>query len=163
MKSAALPRRRTDGLLVDEIDGETIVYDLDRHKAHCLNRSAAFVWRRCDGRATADQVAAALAGELALPADTALVSLAIEQLETARLLERPAAALPERGHTRRSLIRKLGLTAAAAPLITSILAPTAAAGASVCSGTTSCTSTKICPPGKTCRNYFGVCTCRPND
>ena len=44
-----LARRREDGLIVREVDGETLVYDRRRHKAHCLNRAAALVWRQCDG------------------------------------------------------------------------------------------------------------------
>ena len=37
------PKARTDGLLVEEMDGETLVYDLDTHGAHCLNPAAALV------------------------------------------------------------------------------------------------------------------------
>ena len=33
------------------------VYDVDGQKAHCLNRTAAFVWQRCDGTRTVAQIA----------------------------------------------------------------------------------------------------------
>ena len=39
-------------MLVREIGEETLVYDLARHEAHCLNAPAAFVYRQCDGRTT---------------------------------------------------------------------------------------------------------------
>ena len=47
---ARLPRMREQGLITDELPDEILVYDLDRHKAHCLNRTAALVWRQCDGK-----------------------------------------------------------------------------------------------------------------
>ena len=40
---------RQNGLVVQEMPGEVLVYDLDSNKAHCLNESAATVWRSCDG------------------------------------------------------------------------------------------------------------------
>jgi hypothetical protein len=44
-----LPQARTEGLTVRELAEETLVYDKERHKAHCLNRTAACVWKHCDG------------------------------------------------------------------------------------------------------------------
>jgi hypothetical protein len=40
-----LPRVRKKNLIIDELADEVLVYDLDRHKAHCLNRTAALVWK----------------------------------------------------------------------------------------------------------------------
>src|SRR5258708_10867387 len=33
--------KRTKGLVVTELKGEMLVYDLERHRAHCLNPAAA--------------------------------------------------------------------------------------------------------------------------
>jgi len=41
---AARPRKRRDGLVVQELPEETLVYDLERHKAHCLEAASAAVW-----------------------------------------------------------------------------------------------------------------------
>ena len=41
---ALMPRARQDELVVEELQDETLVYDLERHKARCLNRTAALVW-----------------------------------------------------------------------------------------------------------------------
>ncbi len=38
------PRSRTEGLVVRQAGEELLVYDLERHRAHCLNRAAAIVW-----------------------------------------------------------------------------------------------------------------------
>ena len=40
-----LPRARTSELIVKELPDETLVYDLANDKAHCLNHTAALVWK----------------------------------------------------------------------------------------------------------------------
>ncbi|HEV3470412.1 MAG TPA: PqqD family protein, partial [Pyrinomonadaceae bacterium] len=99
------PRARSEGLLVRELDGEVLVYDLERHRAVCLNPAAAFVWRRCDGRTDVAGLGRALVEESgAAAAPEEVVWLALEQLGRDRLLgeavRRPAAARV----TRRELI-----------------------------------------------------------
>ncbi len=54
------PRARKDELVVHELPDETLIYDLDRDRAYCLNETAAFVWQRCDGRKSAREIAQAL-------------------------------------------------------------------------------------------------------
>ena len=44
---------RHDELVVQELPDEVLVYDLRKHKAHCLNQTAAFVWNHCNGQASA--------------------------------------------------------------------------------------------------------------
>ena len=44
------PKARQEGLLVQEVPDEVLVYDTASHKAHCLNRTAAVVWRRATAR-----------------------------------------------------------------------------------------------------------------
>ena len=39
------PRARTEGLVVTELPDELLVYDLERHRAHCLNPTAALVFK----------------------------------------------------------------------------------------------------------------------
>ena len=41
------PSKRTGRLIVREIPGEVLVYDLVRDKALCLNQTAAAVWNLC--------------------------------------------------------------------------------------------------------------------
>jgi hypothetical protein len=45
-----IPCARTEGLVVQTLADEVLVYDLERHKAHCLNHAAALIWKHCDGR-----------------------------------------------------------------------------------------------------------------
>src|SRR5262245_30585528 len=85
--STRLPRARTENLVIRELDDETLVYDLERDQAHCLNHTAALVWQHCDGHTTAQQVARSLQGKMNAPVDADLVWLAIRQLERFHLVE----------------------------------------------------------------------------
>jgi hypothetical protein len=117
------PLARTDGLVVEDVGDEVLVYDQRNDQAHCLTREAAMVWRVCDGKTSADELATAL--EL----DPETVRLAVEQLDSCGLFD--SAPIP--GVTRREAtirMAKAGGVAAAAPLIYSIMAPTPALAAS---------------------------------
>jgi Coenzyme PQQ synthesis protein D (PqqD) len=123
------PLARTEGLVVTELPDELLVYDLERHRAHCLNPTAALVFKHCDGRRSVAQIARILRRELDMdpPADEGLVWLSLERLERARLLEeRPAAPAAAPGYSRRELVRRVGLAAATLPVVATILAPTPA-------------------------------------
>ncbi|PYS79821.1 MAG: hypothetical protein DMF70_12375, partial [Acidobacteria bacterium] len=54
------PLARKEGLVIQELPDEVLVYDLDRDRAHCLNETAAFVWQRCDGRTSTVEIARSL-------------------------------------------------------------------------------------------------------
>ncbi len=165
-----MPRARTDDLIVDELRDETLVYDLKGHKAHCLNRTAAAVWRQCDGETAPAQMARNLEAELAIPKDEGIVSLALARLQKARLLEEGTnVAGVAVGPSRRDLVRKLAMVGGAIllPTVTSMAAPTAAMAAS---STTSSACKASCiglglpcsdRPGKTCRSIGGGnCNCK---
>jgi hypothetical protein len=55
-----LPLARREAIITKEVDGELLVYDVTRDKAHCLNETAAAVWRLCDGRTSVAAIAARL-------------------------------------------------------------------------------------------------------
>jgi len=151
---AHLPRMREQGLVVDELPDEVLVYDLDRHKAHCLNRTAALVWRRCDGKTRPAEIARRLQGELDQPFNEDLVWLALRQLNQINLLAEPVGLPPKlAGMSRREMVRTLGIAAAVAvPLVTSIVSPTAVQASTCtpkgggCTTSSQCCS-KLCNPG----------------
>ena len=164
--STGQPAARTSGLVVKTLGDEVLVYDLDTHRAHRLNRIAAAVWRACDGARGSGEIATALraAGQ---PQPEAAVQYALAALSRAGLLT-PAIPLPRM--TRREVMQRLGTAAAAAlPVVTTIIAPTAAqaqsAQAQSCVGGGSpCTSDAQCCSG-TCipgaNNIPGACLCDP--
>ena len=125
-----LPRARRLGLIIRRVSGETLVYDEARHKAHCLNDAATLVWESCDGRSSAADAARRLQEHVDAAMDESAVRLAVQQLERAHLLE-VGTAPRERGARlpRREVARKLGVAALGLPLVSSILAPTAAQAA----------------------------------
>ena len=61
------PETARDEVLIEALGDELVVYDLVRHRAHCLNKSAALVWRHCDGKTTIAELAKLLQKELGLP------------------------------------------------------------------------------------------------
>jgi len=158
---ALMPRAREDELVVEELQDETLVYDLKRHKARCLNRTAALVWRHCDGQTTVPELAALLGEQLATPTDEAVVWMALDRLGRAHLLNEPVTLPADRArYSRREVLRTLRRVAGISlllPVIESIVAPRAAAQASCISATaciagpTPCSSLPICgQPGQCC-------------
>ena len=141
-----IPDARRQGLLVQELSDEVLVYDRERNKAHCLNRTAALVWNRCDGTRSVEEIAFAIAEEINTPVDEDLVWLGVEQLGKANLLHQ-RTGMPElsSGLSRREVIRRIGLTAAIAlPVVTSIVAPTASQAANCRTAGQSCTTGPQC-------------------
>jgi hypothetical protein len=121
MTTNPMPKAKTAHLIVREIDDETLVYDMGRHAATCLNEFAAKVWRRCDGTTSVADIADAL-GE-----DERAVWLALHQLTKSQLLTEAIALPPDMrtGKTRRQIAGQLGLGAAVAA-VSSIVMTTAA-------------------------------------
>src|SRR6266849_515680 len=105
-----MPHAREAGLLTQELPDELLVYDLERHRAHSLNRTAALVWRHCDGKTSVAEIAGLLNRELSLPADEQVVWMALARLQRARLLQE-RVTVPGEGtsYSRRVVMRKLGL------------------------------------------------------
>ncbi len=143
---ALMPRARQDELVVEELQDETLVYDLKRHKARCLNRTAALVWRHCDGRTSVAEVAALLEEQSAIPTDEAVVWMALDRLSRAHLLSEPVTLPADRTqYSRREMLRTLRRVAGISlllPVIESIVSPLAAAQGSCaqnCAGLPNCT------------------------
>jgi hypothetical protein len=132
-KSHQMPVARKNDIVVQELSGETLVYDLRQHKAHCLNQTAALVWSHCDGETDAATIAALLGQELHRAIDEDVVWLALKQLQRVGLLEREVVAYGSKPNvSRREVVRRLGAaTALALPLVTSVVAPTAAQTATI--------------------------------
>jgi hypothetical protein len=125
--SKALPHARQDGLVLRELPEELLVYDLERHMAHCLNSTAAAVWRQCDGKTTPREISARLTGELSEPVEEDVVWLALDDLGNLDLLERPVVR--DTVLSRTQLMRRIGVATAAiaVPAVFSLDVPSASA------------------------------------
>ena len=164
-KKRRVPAARQDDLVVEGFLDEVLVYDLQRNRAHCLNRSAALVWQNCDGRTTVAELARVLASELEIPANEAMVWMALNRLSKARLLKEPVIppGTPPT-YSRRAVMQTLGSVAKISlilPVVHSIVTPFAAHAQtclhqSSCGGQLDCTP---CHPGQGCarRCCLGSC------
>ena len=146
-----LPRARKENLIVKEVDGETLVYDLTNDKAHCLNQTAARIWQYCDGNRSISEIGGLLSTPGNTPVADAVVLLGLDQLQKFELLEsNDERAFKLAGMNRRDLVRRVGLGALALPIILSIAAPTAAQVGSAGAAGHCCGSPGDCAPGLTC-------------
>jgi hypothetical protein len=154
MKERALPRARKD-CLSRELDDEVVIYDPQRHEGHCLNATAAAVWKLCDGKNSASQIAVIVSRQFSTQVDKPIVQLALDRLADAHLLVEPAS--PARRLSRRVAIRRIGIAAAIAlPLVTSVVAPTPAHAVSCFPNGHPCTSPAQCCSG-ICGLLSGIC------
>jgi hypothetical protein len=150
--------RREEDVLVQELPDETLVYDLKRNKAHCLNRTAALVWRHCDGRTTVGEIAEVLHKELNLPVNEQIVWQTLHRLQRADILSEFVPPAWKRDRiARRDWLRKLGVAAIFVPAVMTVFAPAASAAASCASTFPGCTG--ICSNGRGCRKTGNHCSC----
>ena len=122
-----LPVARTEGLHVEKLTDEVMVYDVARHKAHCLSPAAASVWRHCDGQKTAADLSLQLRKE-GIEADEEMVWMILDRLGKLELLQE-RMALPQGAivSSRRELMKKVAVAGGMLFLLTAtIAAPTAA-------------------------------------
>jgi hypothetical protein len=120
------PSIRTEDLVVEHVDGGMVVYDQRTNAAHWLDPDAAAVCRMADGRRTLDEVADSCELSKAAVADVLLRLHGLDLLtdEGDRNVSRRAAL---------TRIAKLGGAAAVlAPVISSVVVPSAMAAGSQC-------------------------------
>jgi hypothetical protein len=139
--------RPSEELVIEQLPEELLIYDKERHEAHCLNRAAAAVFRRCDGKTEMDEMVGLLA-EQGLPADERVVELALDELRKAQLLRDDQPA-PTGAYlrSRRKMLRQILFVAGAAvalPIVQSIVAPSVAQAASGCAAKGQDCSQKPC-------------------
>lgn len=139
---ARAPRRRSRGLLVETLGEETLVYDLERHRAHSLNRTAGLVWSACNGERDAAAIVRHVARELP-EATPELVDAALARLARAHLLA--GDLMP-----RRAAVRRLALAAGLAPVVASIVVPEPAQAATCMPVGGCCDKQSDCCPGLNC-------------
>ncbi len=118
------PKVRREGLLIEELPTELLVYDQKSHRAHCLNASAASVFKSADGTLSVAEISRAASDRLQTPFDENLTWMALEELEKNGLLETALPLTPE-GQGRRSVLAA-GAAAVLVPLVMVITAPTPA-------------------------------------
>ena len=153
-----LPLARTNELVTKEIDDELLIYDSVRDKAHCLNSSAAKIWKLCDGRTTVPEIAASISTTSKVPVDETVIHSGLKQLSARALLaENSYVPIGAVDTSRRSLARSLSIGVLLLPLITSISAPSALAAVSCAGPCTGGPGRGSCPAGCLCSGITSRC------
>ena len=154
------PIARKSSLIVKELPTETLVYDLNTDQAHCLNETAARIWKHCDGQRDVAELRRLLETETNTPVPEEMVWLALDQLGKFKLLEEAPARSFFSGMNRREVVKRIGISALALPVIISIVAPNAQAQGSklppgsCCTGNGGCQS-GTCAPDAACNPTTG--------
>lgn len=150
-----LPHAREEGLLVEHLDGETVIYDTGTREAHCLSPIAAAVFAHCDGHTSLEALAGEAEAVLGKPVPVELVESAVAQLSERGLLDDELQRQP-RTSRRQMLGRTAAITGAvmSVPLVTSVTTPALGAvgscnvGANCAPGQPACSPNS--PAGTTC-------------
>lgn len=152
------PLARQNGIVVQEMPDEVLVYDLDTNKAHCLNHSAAFVWKSCDGNNSVGDIVKQFEATGGGKVTEDFVWLAIDQLHENGLLQNEVAPKFQ-GQSRRQVLKTIGLASMVAlPVIASLVAPTSALAAvsCTCTANSQCAG-RACPSTTNCNTTSGLC------
>ena len=145
--NARNPLARRDGLVIRELDGEILIYDLSSQKALCLNQVAGAVWKMSDGETSAREIAGRISTQLGATVDERTVWSAIDRLGRDHLLQ---YCIPAPGRvTRRQLAKAAAI---AGPLVVALATPAAAQQRSCIDSGHVCT-----PGGLPCCNKNASC------
>ena len=157
MKNNAKPVSRNEDIVVQELNGEVLIYDLRENRAFCLNETAGLVWQKCNGQNTVSEITGLLSKQLDSLATHDLVWLALDQLKKENLIENNDEIVGDfNGMSRREVVRKLGLgSMIALPIVASLVLPSSAmAQASVCG--------RACSNNGQCASPCPNCNQNPN-
>lgn len=129
------PRARREGLLVETVGEELLIYDQNSHTAHCLSTIAACVWRHCNGKHKVTELAI-FAG-----ATEELVANALHELYEKNLLDAEPTLSQSAGPgvSRREAISRAVRVSAGAAAGSLVVSATAATPAMASSGKEECT------------------------
>jgi hypothetical protein len=156
-RGAGFPKARSNDLLIEDLGGELLIFDVSSNRAHCLNGSAAAIWRHCDGTRSLATLAEHLFPGLEASDAQRLVSVGVERLRRRRLVENSAPEAPV-DLSKRQTMKRLAILAAAAgiaaPLISTVVAPTSAAAFSCLPIGSPCTADVQC-----CTGICNLLTC----
>lgn len=157
MTNDVKPISRQNDLVVQELASEILIYDLRADRAVCLNETSALVYNLCDGTKTPAEIRGSIEQKLKSNVPEELIWLALYQLKKEDLLANGKEIVPKfNGMSRRRVIKKIGLACAVAlPLITGLVAPTAAQAQSTCTTSNDCPSPSTLCQIATC--VYGNC------
>lgn len=120
------PMARSEELLIQHVDSETVAFDERTKTAHALRPLAAAVFMYADGNNTVEEIAELAGYRLDQTVTAAEVNEALEQLDACDLLDTPEDSLSD-GISRRTALKAFAAAGAGTMLVSSIVAPFASA------------------------------------
>lgn len=120
------PLARKEGLYIERLQEDAVLYDKTTHEAFRLNPAMFTVWAHADGTRTVDDLVHFLGTTSTRALDRDMVLLAIKELVEAKLMSCPLEAAPALLPSRRNVANKLamaGFSASLLPFVSSIVAP----------------------------------------
>lgn len=161
-----LPKARNENIVVQNLADEVLIYDTNTNQAYCLNETSANIFNYCDGTTSFDEL------KTKYKYTDDLIFLALDELKEKNLLDEKAEyGTPFAGMSRREAVRKVGFaTMIALPVISAIIAPSAASAASNCrtagvipnssaQNPAACGSTPVGTANTQCNTAFGTQCC----
>lgn len=146
-----LPKSRTSELVVQNLCDETLVYDLRLDKAHHLNEPVSFVWDRCDGKTSVEEIARLFSKKLKAEIETDFIRLALSELEKAHLLDAQSEKNFSENLSRRKILFRYAPVAVALPVVMSLVVPPSAHAQSCAAQGDACG--KTCCPNLYCSPF----------
>jgi hypothetical protein len=139
MASREAPRRIQQGISVQQVGTETLVYDEGRHDGLLSEREfSSVIWKLANGERTVAQIGSEASIQLKTPVSEDLVLYAIGELRGDGLIEPSPTGHIGPAISRRAVLRRLGVGGAMLlPVVAAIVAPTAAQAYSGCFDCTS--------------------------
>jgi len=123
------PKARNRDLLIEDVGDELLIFDIGSNRAHCLNGSAAAIWQHCDGTRSIATLAEHLFPGLEPTDGQRLIGVGVARLRRRRLVENSTTDASV-DLSKRHMVKKMAILAAAAgfaaPIVSSVLAPTPA-------------------------------------
>lgn len=148
------PLSRRDNIVIQELRGEVLIYDLIKNKALCLNQTSALIWQECDGTKSVSDISRDLTEKLKSNISEDLVWLALNQFKQDNLLAQSSEFVnPFENLSRREIVKRIGFASIVAlPIISSVIAPTAVNAQS---------GGNCAPIGNCTGGTAGICICTP--
>lgn len=116
-----------ENLLFQEVGGETLVYDLQRHRAHCLDKLASLLLEAADGSRDPAELAATVSLRLGREVAVEVAEVGLERLARAQLVSwEVPESISSPGPDRRKALRRLALAGLALPSVLTLASPLAA-------------------------------------
>ena len=133
MKHSEEPSRIQNDISIQKIGMETLVYNERRHKAFCLNEASSIIWYLANGERSISQIAEQAALQLKTHVNEEFVIFALKTLREHGLLELAPNSQVGPAISRRTMLQRLGAgSAMLIPIVSAIVAPTAAQAYSGC-------------------------------